>query len=167
MARKPKRPCNQPGCRTLTSEGRCEEHRHYYNRYRGLLPSRAMGTDGSRQERATCRTTHCAWYAESKAYVQLPMLWTISFHIEETRNSFGTVGTGSPCVHLVTHVRQQWKTLALGTVVRSVDVLHRSNWMMKEQIILILFVKRVGGLQSLQLFHKISALQLRVHFFVF
>ncbi|SKB05146.1 HNH endonuclease [Sporosarcina newyorkensis] len=43
MARKPKRPCNQPGCRTLTSEGRCEEHRHYYNRYRGTTTQQGYG----------------------------------------------------------------------------------------------------------------------------
>lgn len=43
MVRKPRRPCNQTGCRTLTSNGRCDEHRHYYNRQRGTVTQQGYG----------------------------------------------------------------------------------------------------------------------------
>ncbi|MCJ8015241.1 HNH endonuclease [Paenibacillus sp. KQZ6P-2] len=45
MPSKPKRPCSQPGCTELTTEGsRCSEHKRVIDRYRGTAAQR--GYDG-------------------------------------------------------------------------------------------------------------------------
>lgn len=54
MVRKPKRPCSHPGCRALTSKGRCPEHTNHmthhdrqrqreYDKQRGTTAERGYG----------------------------------------------------------------------------------------------------------------------------
>jgi len=47
MARKPKKPCNHPGCRRLVEKGYCDEHRRQrnqaYDRWRGSSAERGYG----------------------------------------------------------------------------------------------------------------------------
>src|SRR5690554_5661002 len=47
MVRKPKRPCNHPGCRRLVEKGYCDEHRRQrsqeYDRWRGSSAERGYG----------------------------------------------------------------------------------------------------------------------------
>ncbi len=55
----PLKPCNEPGCPTLTRKSYCEQHKRdkpAYDQYRESAARRGMTANGGRQDRGTCRS---------------------------------------------------------------------------------------------------------------
>lgn len=56
---KPLKPCNEPGCPTLTREGYCEQHKRTkptYDQYRESAAAGGMIASGGRQDKVICQS---------------------------------------------------------------------------------------------------------------